>query len=71
MPARPWGITGRAIFTTASFWAWVHGLDGAIATGGAAIASAIVAEEGIPVDFTVSRPIVGAQIVGAQQAAHR
>jgi hypothetical protein len=58
----PMGITGQAIFTTESSWAWVHGLDGATATGGATIASAIVAEEGIPVDFMVSRPIVGAQM---------
>src|ERR1019366_607736 len=39
--ARPWVITGRAISTTAFFWAWAHGAVGAIATVGADIASAV------------------------------
>jgi len=49
-PALRWGITGQAISTTASFWAWARGLAGVMATAGVAIASAAMAEEAITVE---------------------
>jgi hypothetical protein len=59
-PAHLLVFTGRAISTTASSWAWAPGLVGAIATGGVAIASALLVVEGITVEV-VSRPIVDVQ----------
>jgi len=45
--ARRWGITGRAISTTAYSWAWAHGPVGVMATAGEAIASVEMAVEAI------------------------
>jgi hypothetical protein len=42
--------------------AWAHGLAGAIATGGVAIASSALVVEGIPVDFMVIREAAVTQV---------
>jgi hypothetical protein len=62
MPARPMGSMDRVISITASFWAWARGPAGAITTAGAAIASAMVAAEGITAE-AVSQPIVDTAVV--------
>jgi hypothetical protein len=49
---------GQAISTTESSWAWARGLAGAITTAGVAIASSLLAVEGITVE-AVLRLIVG------------
>src|ERR1035441_9152969 len=46
-PARPMDSTGRDISTTASSWAWAHGLAGVMATAGAAIGSVTAVAEAI------------------------
>lgn len=61
MPVHLLVFTDRAISITASFWEWVHGLAGAMATAGVAIALAAVAGEDITAGV-VLRPIVPMQI---------
>ena len=53
MAARPMVITDRAISTTASSSAWVHGLAGVMATAGALTALAVMAEDAITVASAV------------------
>lgn len=57
MPAHPWGITGRDISTTASFWVWAHGPAGVMATAGEAIASSTMVEEGITAEPATYPPV--------------
>ncbi len=61
MPARPLVFMGPAISITAFSSGWVHGLAGAIATVGAAIASATAVEEDIT-EEAVWRPIEDMQV---------
>ena len=67
-PARPWGITGRAISTTASFSAWGHGPAGDMGTAGEAIASSTMVEDGITAELAVYPP---AQAAGRHFTAPR
>jgi hypothetical protein len=62
MPARPLVTMDLVISIMASSWAWAHGLDGAITTVGAAIASAVVVGEDIPVGFMVLQSIVDVRV---------
>jgi hypothetical protein len=67
MAAHRWDTTGQAISTTASSSAWAHGPAGVMATAGAVIALAAMAEEATTVGPAVS-PTVGMQAVGRQHA---
>jgi len=68
MAAHPWDTTGQAISTTASSSAWAHGPAGVMATAGAVIALAAMAEEAITVEPAVS-PTVDIQVAGKHRAA--
>ena len=65
MPARPMVFTGLDISTTEYSWAWGRGLDGDMATAGAAIASVTVVEE------TIAAAVAPWPIVATMQAAER
>jgi len=61
-------FTGRDTFTAASSWAWAHGPAGAMATAGAAIALATVAEEVIEAGVA-RRPVAAIMHAEANRAA--
>ena len=61
-------FTGRDTFMAASFWAWVHGPAGAMATVGVVIASATVAEEVIEAG-AAKRPAVAVMRAAAGEHA--
>jgi hypothetical protein len=69
-PARPWDFMGRGTSTTVSFWAWVPGPDGAMATAGAVIASVKAAAEAIAA-MAVTRPaaVITAAVLKCAAAA--
>ncbi len=66
--ARRWDITDRAISTTVSSWAWVHGQAGAIATVGEAIGSTAMAAEDSMTELA-ALPIAGMEVADTHHAA--